>query len=136
MNKLFFAFILLLSFCSCEKLIEEAAEDAIVDAMTTGQWVVTKYTRAGNDITTDFSGYKFQFHRNETVDAIKNATIEKSGTWKGDGNAKTINAQFNTTAEPLVLLNGTWQITNNSWTFVEASQTVAGEARTLRLDKQ
>ena len=136
MNKLFFAFILLLSFSSCEKLIEEAAEDAIVDAMTTGQWVVTKYTRAGTDITADFSGYKFQFNRNETVDAIKNATIEKSGTWKGDGNARTINAQFNNTPEPLSLLNGTWQITNNSWTFVEASQTVAGEARTLRLDKQ
>ena len=136
MNRLLIAVIFSLSLTSCDKLIEKAAEDAIVDAMVNGQWVVTKYTRAGADITTDFNGYRFQFHRNETIDAIKNAIVEKTGTWEGDGNAKTMKAQFSNVIEPLVLLNGTWQITNNSWTFVEASQTVSGEVRTLRLDKQ
>jgi hypothetical protein len=34
-----------------------------------------------------------------------------------------------------MLLNGTWQITNSDWTFVEASQTINNELRTLRLEK-
>ena len=136
MIRLLIAVIFTLSLTSCDKLIEKAAEDAIVDAMVNGKWIVTKYTRAGSNITTDFDGYKFQFHRNETIDAIKNLVVEKTGTWEGDGNAKTMKAQFTNAVEPLVLLNGTWQITNNSWTFVEASQTVSGELRTLRLDKE
>jgi hypothetical protein len=33
------------------------------------------------------------------------------------------------------LINGTWKITKNSWTFVEATQTNGLEIKTLRLDK-
>ena len=103
--------------------------------MTDGQWKVTKFTRDNTDVTPDFSPYKFQFRSNKTVDAINNGTIETSGTWNGDATARTIASNFSSANATVSLLNGLWSITNNSWTFVEATQTVNNEVRTLRLDK-
>jgi hypothetical protein len=120
----------------CKKTVEKQEENAIVQAMTDGQWAVTGFTSNGTDIATKFGGYKFQYFSNNTVDAIKNGSIEKTGTWQGDINTMTISASFPNAVSPLVLLNGSWLITNNSWTYVEATLTVNGEVRTLRLDKQ
>ena len=120
---------------SCKKTIEKIAENAIMNAMTDGQWVVTSFTTNGSDITSDFSSYKFQYYRNYTVDAFKNGTVEKTGTWQADPNAMNISGNFPNAINPLDLINGTWHITDNSWTFVKATMTVGSETRTLRLDK-
>jgi hypothetical protein len=45
--------------------------------MTDGEWTLTKFTMNGVDITTDFSGYKFKYYSDKTVDAIKNNILEK-----------------------------------------------------------
>lgn len=108
----------------------------VVKAMTDGQWVVTRFTQNGTDITTDFSGYKFQYYKNKTVDAIKNGTVERSGTWDGNASAMTTWASFPGATHPLSLINGSWNITNSGWTYVEATQTIGTEVKTLRLDKQ
>ena len=132
MSKLYtlvFLFILL----GCVKKKEEAM---VANAMTNGQWKVTYFKKGTADVTTDFSTYLFQFKTNYTVDAINNGTIEKTGSWNADASAQTITSTFPNAANPIVLLNGTWQITNNSWTWVEATQTVNGEVQILRLDKQ
>jgi len=132
MNKVYlvgFLFVLL----GCVKKKEE---NLVVNAMVNGQWKVTSFKKAGTDVTADFSSYLFQFKSNFTVDAINNGAIEKTGSWNADASAQTITSSFSNAANPLILLNGTWQITNNSWTWVEASQTVNGELLTLRLDKQ
>jgi len=104
--------------------------------MTDGQWVVKSFVNSGNDITSNFDGYKFQYYSNETVDAIKNGTVEKKGNWKGDVNSMSISAQFDNVSSPLSLINGSWHIDNNSWTFVVASQVSGTETKTLRLEKQ
>jgi len=104
--------------------------------MTNGQWTVTSYIKGGTDVTTDFAPYKFQFKTNFTVDAINSGTLEKTGTWNADANAQTITSAFANATNPLTLLNGTWNITNTTWTSVQANQTVGAELRTLRLDKQ
>lgn len=135
MKKLLLFGALLPLLAGCKKYVENKTEDAIVNAMTSGQWVVTSFTQNSTDVTSSFSGYKFQYYSNRTVDAIKNNAVEKSGTWNGDAATLSISASFSNVVEPLSLLNGTWHIDNNSWTFVVASQTVSGEARTLRLDK-
>ena len=127
---------LLVSFTSCKKAIEKKQENAIIKAMTDGQWVITSFVKGGTDITTDFSGYKFQYYSNETVDAIKNGTVEKKGSWKGDVSSMSISAQFDNASSPVVYINGTWHIDNNSWTYVVASMVVGSETRTLRLEKQ
>lgn len=136
MKKLLPALCLLFLFSGCKKAIEKLAEDAIIKAMTDGQWVVTSFTQNTVDITGNFTGYKFQYYSNKTVDAIKNGTVEKNGTWDGDAATMTTWANFNGATSPLNLINGSWHIDNNSWTFVVATQTTAGETKTMRLDKQ
>jgi len=120
----------------CKKLVEQKAQDAILKAMTDGQWVITNFTSNGTDLTSDFSAYKFQYFDNYTVNAIKNGTVDKTGTWQGDVSTMSISANFANAVDPLLLLNGTWHITDNGWTFVDATMTVGTEVRTLKLDKQ
>ena len=127
--------ILCLGLFSCKKVVENAAQKAILDAMTNGEWIVTNFTINGTDITNDFSGYTFQYHRDYTVDAIKNGSIEKTGTWLADANAMNITGNFTNVTNPLSLINGTWHITDNSWTYVNATMTIGAETRTLRLQK-
>ena len=120
----------------CKKFVEKQAENAIVKAMTDGQWTITSFTADSTDVTSDFTSYKFQYFDNYTVDAIKNGTVEQTGTWLGDVNAMNISANFPGASNPILLLNGTWHITDNSWTYVKATMTINSEVRTLRLDKQ
>ena len=132
MKKVFILF-LAVAFASCNK--EEMARDAVINAMTTGYWKVVSFKNGSADNTADFTPYKFQFKENLTVDAINNSTVEKTGTWTADANAKTITSTFNNASNPLLLLNGTWQITRSDWTYVEANQTVNGILQELRLEK-
>ena len=136
MKKLFPTLCFLFLICGCKKSIENIQQDAIIKAMTDGQWAVTNFVQNGTDITTNFSGYKFQYYSNKTVDAIKNGTVEKTGTWDGDASTMTTWASFTNAIAPLTLINGSWHIDNNSWTFVVASQVAGGETKTMRLDKQ
>jgi hypothetical protein len=136
MKKLIPALCLFFFFTGCKKAIEKLKEDAIVNAMVDGQWVVTSFVQNGTDITADFSGYKFQYYRDKTVDAIKDGILEKKGTWDGDGSTMTTWATFSGVSAPLLLINGSWHIDNSSWTFVVATQTNSGETKTMRLDKQ
>jgi hypothetical protein len=126
--------LLLLASCSKEKK-QEIQENLVIQAMTNGQWKVSSFNKGGTDITTEFNLYKFQFYTNLTVDAIKSGVVEKSGTWNADANAHTITSNFAAVSEPLANLNGTWTITSTTWTSVNATQTVSGEIRNLRLDK-
>lgn len=135
MKNICLLFLLMCSLGSCKKFIESAQEDAVIKAMTDGQWRVTKFTRDATDVTPNFGNYKFQFRENETVEAINNGTTETTGSWKGNADAKTIASNFPSGNATISLLNGTWNITKNSWTYVEATQTVNNEVRTLRLDK-
>ena len=108
----------------------------MIKAMTDGQWVVTSFTQNGNNITADFASYQFKYYSNKTVDAIKSGTVEKTGTWDGNASTMTTSANFTGAAYPLNLINGSWHIDNNSWTFVVATQTNGSETKTMRLDKQ
>lgn len=128
---LFFAFTL----ASCTKTVEKTKEDAVIQIMVSGQWVVTKYTIGASTVTPDFAGYKFQFYENRTVDAIKNGFLQKSGTWEANAAALTIYSNFAGAIYPLSLLNGTFKITDSGLTFVEAKLTLNGELHTLRLEK-
>lgn len=124
----------LIASCTPER-IEEKQQNLVLQAMVNGQWKVSSFNKGGTDLTNDFSPYKFQFKENLTVDAINNGSVEKTGSWNADANAQTITSNFTGATNPVILLNGTWNITSTTWTSVNASQTVNGELRTLRLDK-
>lgn len=105
-------------------------------AMTNGQWKVTSFTHNGTDITADYSTYRFKYYKNKTVEAINNGTVERTGQWDGNATNQTTWANFNAAPYPIDLVNGTWNIVNNSWTHVTASQTNGSETKTMRLDKE
>ncbi len=103
--------------------------------MTEGQWVIKSFVKNGTIITSDFDGYKFQFYSTNTVDALKNNIVEKTGTWNGVITTMTIAAEFPNVLLPLSQINGNWHIDDNSWTFVVASQNSGSETKTMRLEK-
>jgi len=135
MKKVIVALSLAIILAGCKKNIEKIKENAVISAMTDGQWVITNFVNNGTVITSDFSSYKFQYYSNKTVDAINNGVVEKTGTWDGDASAMSITANFPNAGPTLTLINGTWHIDNNSWTFVVASQTSGSHTKTLRLEK-
>lgn len=134
--KRFFGFALAAILISCTKeKVQQQQENLILQAMVNGQWKVSGFDKDGTDITNAFSNYTFQFRSDLTVDAINNGIVEKTGFWNADAGAQTISSNFTNATNPLLLLNGTWTITNTTWTSVQARQTVSGELRILRLNK-
>ena len=130
-------FIFLVGTSSCvKKAIEQKQEDLVLLAMTSGQWKITSFTLNGTDITSDFSTYRFKYYSNKTVDAVKSGTVEQTGQWDGNSTNQTTWANFTGAIHPIVLINGTWNIVNNSWTYVSATQTSGGNTKTMRLDKE
>jgi hypothetical protein len=83
MKLFFYLFCFSCTLLSCNKFKEKLQEDVVIKAMTDGQWRMTKFTRAGTDITADFAPYLFQFRANNTVEAINNGNTEKTGTVVG-----------------------------------------------------
>jgi hypothetical protein len=126
----------IIAFTGCKKTVENAQEDLVIKAMTDGQWAITSFIHNSSDITSSFSTYSFKYYSNKTVDAINNGSVEKTGNWDGNGIARTTWASFPSANHPLTLINGTWNIVNNGWTYVVASQTNGAETKTMRLDKQ
>ncbi len=135
MKKIFTLILLITFFSGCKKAIENKKQDLIIEAMTNGQWSITSFTLNGSNITSDFSGYKFQYFSNKTVDAIKNGAVVKTGTWDGDANTMTTSADFPAAVNPLLYINGSWNIINSSWTYVVATQTAGANVKNMRLDK-
>lgn len=128
-------FVLIVTLAGCKKAVENVQEDLVIKAMTDGQWKVTTFTRNGTTITSDFATYKFQYYKNKTVDAINNGNVEKTGNWDADAATFTTSANFISPAYPLTLINGSWHIDRNGWTYVEATQANGLETKTMRLDK-
>lgn len=129
-------FLAILLCSGCKKALEQMAQNAIVNAMTDGYWVVTSFKQNGADITSDFTGYQFKYYSNKTVDAIQNGVVQQTGNWDGNVSAKTTWANFPGATVPLSLLDGTWNITNNTWTYVIATQTSGTDVKSMRLDKK
>jgi hypothetical protein len=136
MKRILAVCLLTVLLTGCKKTIEQVQEDLVIKAMTDGQWKITNFTLNSNNITADFTNYRFKYYGNKTVDAINSGSVEKTGTWDGNANTMTTSANFASPAFPLSLINGNWQITRNSWTYVEATQTVGTDTKTMRLDKE
>jgi len=126
----------LVCISSCKEKIDDIQQDLVLQAMTNGQWAITSFMLNGNNITADFNGYRFQYYSNKTVDAILNGNVQKTGNWDGSATTMSTWANFPNATHPLILINGTWHIDRNSWTYVEASQVNGSETKTMRLEKQ
>ena len=137
MKKVLLIIILLqtVQLFSCKKYIQQQEQNALVKAITTGVWVVTRYLVNGTDITSSFSGYVFQFQSNGTVTGTK-GTTNSSGTWSGDITTKTITSNFPSAGDPLDRLNAVWKITDSYVDSVAAMTTTDSSNNILNLHKQ
>lgn len=123
---------------SCNKAIEAIKEQAVVDAITDGIWTVTKYTEAGTNKTTDYTGWEFQYYNNGTSVARKAGNTDVPGTWSGNAADWTFTATYTVTPPvPLDKLAGVWTVTRavaaNKGSY---ARTVAGVVYELELTKK
>ena len=81
-------------FTNCKKVKEDLVERKVLNFITDGRWKVTEFSKNSVDFTPDFAGFQFDFKTNDYVDAIKNGTVQKTGTWFGDANTLTITSSF------------------------------------------
>ena len=129
--------VLSLGGVQCKKVKEDLGKKFIINAMTSGLWIVQVFTDNNIDITTDFSGYEFQFKEDGKVFAIKTATAEQVlGAWEGNVNDLTIFSNFPGAGDPLLKLNDTWKITNNTTKLVEAKPFNTARTAYLKLVKK
>jgi hypothetical protein len=136
MHRFLYALLLLSLLTGCKKVKENIQEKKVLDFITDGQWKVTQLLKGSTDYVADFAGYQFQFKTNNFVDAIKNGTVQKTGTWQGDAINLTITSAFPADAvHPLPLLNGVWKIVDGGNDFVVATKDENGELSRLRLEK-
>jgi hypothetical protein len=124
------------SLLGCQKQIQEIEEDLVIQAMTSGQWKMSAFVQNGSDRTADFIAFRFRYNRDYTVDAIRNGIIEQRGTWNGSASTRTISANFPNPINPIDLVNGNWSITRSGASYVEATQSLNGIQKTIRLDKE
>lgn len=120
---------------SCKKLIEEKQKDAVIEAMTTGVWLVEQYFENTDNISSTFLDYEFQFFENGTVKGILGTNVA-NGTWVADVNKYTITSDFPAASDPLLKLNFTWLIKDSDWDYVKAEATTPAGKNTLYLRKK
>jgi hypothetical protein len=136
MHRFLYALVLLSLLTGCKKAKENIQEKKVLDFITDGQWRVTQLLKGSTDYVADFAGYQFQFKTNNFVDAIKNGSVQTTGTWQGDAINFTITSTFPADAvQPLPLLNGLWKIVDGGNDFVVATKDENGELSRLRLQK-
>ena len=130
-------FLLVVTLAGCsQEVIEDIQTDLVVQAMTSGQWKVKSFVKGSEDVTADFSAYSFQFKTNSSVDAIADGSVKATGTWSADAASRKITSTFTSQAPAtLIILNGTWTITDSGSTYVVANKDVGGVKWNLRLEK-
>ena len=127
--------IILTTSLSCKKFIEKKQRDAIMDAMTTGVWMVEQYFENTSNITSDFLNYEFKFYENGTVTGTLGTNVA-NGTWIADIDKYTITSEFPAAGDPLVKLNYTWLIKDSYLDYVEAETTTPAGKNILHLRKK
>ena len=132
-------FLLLMSLAiglaHCSKTKEKLAKDFVIKAMTSGRWVVQVFKEDGNDVTSEFAGYEFQFYKDGKVEGI-NGTNISNGTWIGNASEETIYSNFPIANDTIKRLNDTWKVKNNTLTMVEANPTNTSRVAYLKLVKK
>lgn len=136
---LFFSLaVVLFSFTSCKKAIQDAQEQEITNAITNGTWYVLKFTEGGVDKTTDYTGWDAIYYDNGTFRMAKTGETPLTGTWAGNAADWTFTITYNSTPpSPLEKLGGVWTVTRAVSTDKGSySKTVAGVVYELEMKKR
>lgn len=124
-----------LSSCGI-KDVQKKVEDLVVQVMTDGVWLVTKYEEGTDDQTTLFQSWESQFFDNRTC-TVKNIVsgVVVPGTWDGSYANQTMTGYFGNQL-PINKMNGTWKIIRSSYTVGEFQREVNGVTHKLTITKK
>lgn len=128
----FFALVL---STSCKKAIEKKVEEKIMDAITTGEWIVEQYKEGENNLSNLFLYYHFKFNSDGTLTGTENGNAT-DGTWDPNTTDFTILTDFPTAVDPLKKLNGLWKIKDSDWDYVKAEMQTDNGTKLLILRKK
>lgn len=131
-----FSILLLSGLSSCNKSVQDAKEDFVINLITNNLWIVSNFTEGSTNLTTNFSPYDFKFNKDETVLGRKAGEPDAQGTWRGDAAAMTITSSFPNGPAPLNKLTGVWNITKTTLSSVKATRTEGSVVYTLELLKK
>ena len=125
------------SFWACKPVLTEYIDDAALDIMTSGYWVVSSFSEGGTDITADFAGWEVRFNRDRTMQLSKAGSTSVAGTWSSNNLRVDFSASIPAAAtSPLPKLGGSWLVINNSSAGTSFSKTVAGTSSILVLKQR
>jgi hypothetical protein len=117
------AFLIATGLSACKEDSSTSIQNQLIENYVNhGKWRVELFQDKGNNETSHFSGYVFQFKTDGTVEATNGGSTMK-GTWStGTDNNKTkLNLSFSTA--PMDELNGDWVIKS-------------GDANSIRLEDE
>lgn len=129
------ACLLALLTTSCQKFIEKKKEQAAMEFITANQWYVEQFLEGNIDVTSEFSGFVFNFHDDYSVTGTRD-TESYTGTWQPDITTISITSLFLTAPTPVNRLNGTWKLKDSSREFVKAEMPGTNGKNILRLRKK
>jgi hypothetical protein len=130
------AFLCCMLLFGCQKAVEDAKEDLVINLITSNLWRVTTFTENGTNITAEFAPYDFKFNKDESVFGQRAGQPDAVGTWKGDAATMTITSSFPNGPAPLDKLTGVWNITKTTLSSVKATRTGGGYTYNLELQKK
>ena len=141
MKNIIRAFFILLAatsiVSSCKKDDSTAPSSnnvSIAGIITTGSWRISYYTESGNNNTSLFSGYVFNFYADGTMTATHSSgTI--NGTWRIDDDGSNEFHMSLGNSAPLEELDRGWQVVAQSSTEIQLQDDDITHDRQLHLTK-
>jgi hypothetical protein len=128
-------FLALILTTSCKKTIEKKVQDMVMNAITSGEWIVEQYKEGDNNLSNLFLNYSFKFNSNGTLIGAINGTATE-GTWQPNTTDFTIFTDFPTAGDPIKKLNGLWKIKDSDWDYVKADMQTDNGTKLLVLRKK
>jgi hypothetical protein len=140
MKTILFPFLMaLLMFASqsCSRNSDDTNTSIETAAVTSGSWRVSLFTDSGNNETSDFTGYTFQFTSGGTMTAARNGVV-KNGTWSINSSSNKYNINLGAKEDnnrPLGELTDDWKIISLSATEIRLSDDNASSNEFLTFTK-
>jgi len=122
--------ILVVTTTSCKKDNDNSPSNNLNSTMVSGSWRITYFNDSGNDETSHFTGYSFQFNSNNSVVAV-NGSSNINGTWStgNDNSTSKLVLSFGNTP-PFDDLNEDWHVTMQNSTLIKLQHVSGGNGGT------
>lgn len=123
---LFFVFTVVLMGCKQDDPITPNTTTAVANTLQSGNWRVSYYWDSGQDETTNFTGYAFQFTNSNVINVTGNSS-DINGTWSMGIDDSEVKLFLNFLAPPdFESLSGDWKVTTYNSTQIQLTDSSGG----------